>query len=703
VPGLLSEPVATLRQVGEFRTNALEKIGIKTLGELIRYFPRRYLDRSRQLKISELVPTEYEVTIVGTVTTVNERRIRSGRVMLTATISDESGVLRCIWFAGAPYWKKQLVVGEMVAVSGKLAEAAEGDRRAREFTHPAVDRLGEDGDESRMFNTGKIVALYPMSLDLRKVGLESRNMRRIQQEALALVREELTEYLPETDLATADALPIGDAFQQIHFPDASDLLAKAWRRIRYEELLFHQLLFALRKHYNKVLPGVGPFDNIGPITRKVLDALPFPLTNGQKEVLTEVRQDLSSPIPMQRLLHGEVGAGKTTVALLAAAMSADAGFQTAFMAPTEILAQQHARTIAPIAQAAGLSVRILRGKQTVTQKREIYSAIASGVVDIVVGTHALLNEKLTFPRLGLLVIDEQHRFGVEQRAQLSSKGKRPNLLVMTATPIPRTLRLSELGDLDVSTLRELPGGPRDVTTAIRYAPDRERVYKYLIEQAQKGERVFIICPLVEESDKIQVEAAVDYHKRVSSGALKSVKVGLVHGKMESEEKDAAIKAFRDGVTPILVATPVVEVGVDVPDAAVMVIENPERLGLAALHQLRGRIGRKGQKSVFILLPGPKLTEEAKARLDAIQSTNDGFEIAELDFKLRGAGELFGTKQSGDAELRHYIPERDEPLLNFARERAFSMVEHDPELRDHPLLREKFRESHLPKLGLLAGG
>ncbi|MBK6766270.1 MAG: ATP-dependent DNA helicase RecG [bacterium] len=618
--------------------------------------------------------------------------------MLTALINDLTGTLKCVWFQGAQYWQKQLVKDELVAVSGKLAED-----ELRQFVHPAIDRLGEDGDESRMFNTGQIVALYPATLDLRKVGLESRTMRRIQQEALAFVRPEIREFLPEQDLTVADALMLGDALFQVHFPESSEALARAWRRIRYEDLFFHQLLFALRKHYNKVLPGVGAFENIGPMTRKVLDALPFPLTEGQKDVLKEIRADLAGPYPMQRLLHGEVGAGKTTVALLAAAMAADAGYQTAFMAPTEILALQHARTIAPPAQAAGLSVRVLRGKQTISQKREVFSAVASGVVHILVGTHALLNEKLSFPRLGLLVIDEQHRFGVEQRAQLSTKGRRPNLLVMTATPIPRTLRLAELGDLDVSTLRELPGGPRDVTTAVRYGPDRERVYKFVLEQAAQGHRVFIICPLVEESDKVQAEAAVDYHRRVAAGALRSLKVGLLHGRMDSEEKEAAVKAFREGVTPVLVATPVVEVGVDVPDASVMIIENPERLGLAALHQLRGRIGRKGQKSLFVLLPGPKLTEEARARLEAIQKTSDGFEIAELDFTLRGSGELFGTRQSGESEFRHYIPERDEALLQYARERAFSMVTTDPELRDYPMLRDHFRETHLHKLGLLAGG
>ncbi|MBK6909602.1 MAG: ATP-dependent DNA helicase RecG [bacterium] len=698
MPALLAEPVSTLRAIGEFRSKALEKIGVRTLEDLIRYYPRRYLDRSRQLRIRDLVPTDYEVTVVGKVISVDLRRTRAGRSILTALINDLSGTLRCVWFQGTQYWHKQLVVDELIAVSGKL-----GDSDNRDFVHPAIDRLGADGDETRMFETGQIVALYPLSLDLRKVGLESRTLRRIQLDALTLVRTELAEFLPPDDLAVVDALPLAEALVQVHFPETSELLARAWRRIRYEELFFHQLLFALRKHFNKVLPGVGPFENIGPITRKVLDALPFPLTEGQKDVLKDVRADLASPIPMQRLLHGEVGSGKTTVALLAAAMAADAGFQTAFMAPTEILAQQHARTLAPPAHAAGLNLRILRGKQTVAQKREILSAAAAGAVDILVGTHALLNEKLKFPRLGLLVIDEQHRFGVEQRAQLSSKGKRPNLLVMTATPIPRTLRLAELGDLDVSTLKELPGGPRSVTTAVRFAPDRERVYKFLIKQAQSGQRVFIICPLVEESDKIQVEAAVDYHKRVANGALRAVNVGLLHGRMDSEDKEAAIKAFRDGVTPILVATPVVEVGVDVPDASVMVIENPERIGLAALHQLRGRIGRKGQKSVFILLPGAKITADAQARLEAIQSTNDGFEIAELDFQLRGAGELFGTRQSGESEHRHYLPERDEPLLKYAHERAFTLVAHDPELSDFPLLREKFRATHLPKLGLLAGG
>jgi ATP-dependent DNA helicase RecG len=695
--GVLSEPAFRLKMIGEHRAKALLECGIQTIGQLIDYFPRRYLDRSRMLTIRQLVPTEYEVTIVGKVLMVDERPTRKGRILI-AHVNDETGTLKCKWFQGTQYWKKQLVPGELVAVSGKLDEEGE-----REFIHPAIDRLGEDGDEERMFNTGKIVALYPTTLGLRKVGLESRNMRKVMREALEAVQEELIEFLPPEDLKTIDAILRRDSYLQVHAPDSPDLLGKAWRRIRYEELFFYQLLFAHRRHFNRIVSSVGAFENIGLITRKVLDALPFSLTEGQKSVLTEIRADLTSPMPMQRLLHGEVGAGKTTVALLAAAMAADGGFQTLFMAPTEILALQHARTLSAPAQAAGLTVRLLRGKQSLPEKREILSAAAAGAIDILVGTHALLNEKLALPRLGLVVIDEQHRFGVEQRAKLVAKGKRPNLLVMTATPIPRTMRLAALGDLDVSTLKELPSGKRDVQTVVRFAPDRERVYAFILDLAAKGERVFIVCPLVEESDKIQSEAAVDYNKRVSKGALDKVKVGLLHGRMDSVEKEAAIKAFREGATPILVATPVVEVGVDVPDATVMVVENPERLGLSALHQLRGRVGRKGQKGWFILLPGPKPTEEARARFEAIQSTDDGFEIAEKDFSLRGSGELFGTRQSGDIELKHFVPERDEHLLNFAHERAFAMVEADPELSSHPLLRERFREKHAPKLSLLAGG
>jgi ATP-dependent DNA helicase RecG len=324
-------------------------------------------------------------------------------------------------------------------------------------------------------------------------------------------------------------------------------------------------------------------------------------------------------------------------------------------------------------------------------------------VDLVIGTHAIIQEKVSFAKLGLVIVDEQHRFGVEQRSQLRAKGLRPHLLLMTATPIPRTMRLAHFGDLDESILRELPGGERHVTSARRSELDRDKIYTFIEEQAQKGQRVFIVCPLVEESEKMDTEAAVEYHARVSRGVLRRVKVGLLHGRMDSDEKQAALEAFRSGKTPVLVATPVIEVGVDVPDAAVMLVENAERFGLAQLHQMRGRIGRLGQKAWFILMTGPKVTPEAEERINALLATDDGFEIARRDLELRGAGEFFGTRQSGEFELRYAHPARDEALLMAARDRAFALVEEDPDLKAHPLLRARFQEKHAHKLEFLAGG
>ena len=693
----LYDPVNSLKMIGEHRQRVLASAGILNLGQLLEFYPRRYLDRSRIQKIGDLLISEYESTVVGEVAFVREQRIRGGRTILIASIEDGSAALRCVWFQGVAYWKMQLAQGEMVAVSGRLSE-----KGGREFIHPAIDRLGEDGDRE-LFNTGRIIALYPGSMDFRKVGLNSANLRKIMREALNAVGSEFEEYLPEEDLTYVGASNRCDSIHQIHFPDSNEELARAWARVRYDELFFLQLLFAYRRHMNRSVEAETSFETIGPITRKVLEALPFQLTEGQKQVLSEIRTDLESAFPMQRLLHGEVGTGKTTVALLAAAMAADSEFQSVFMAPTELLAEQHAQSILKSAEAAGMQVRLLCGRQRTAERREILGAVASGQCDILVGTHSVLNEEVRFLRLGLVIIDEQHRFGVEQRAALGSKGNYPNLLVMSATPIPRTMRLAGLGDLDVSELRELPGGKRQVQTAVRQGVDRAKIYEFIRKEAKSGNRIFIVCPLVEESEKIDTEAATEYYARVTRGELKSIGVSLLHGRQTSDERNAALKAFRSGETPVLVATSVVEVGVDVPDAGIMIVENPERFGLAALHQLRGRIGRKGQKAWFILLPGSKLTPQADERLKVITKTDDGFEIAEADLRIRGAGEFFGTRQSGEFELRYADPVRDEEMLVYAREKALSMIEHDPELAGYPSLKTRFHEKHAPKLGLLAGG
>lgn len=689
--------VQFLKGIGPARAEALAKIGIRSPVELLEYFPRRYLDRRNIVAIKDIQLTEKEITVVGEIAFAEALRGRRGARRLVAAITDGTHDLHCVWFQGVQYWQRVLKPGVTVAASG-VVRWYDGFQ----FTHPTIDVLRED-DDNRLYQTGQIVSLYPSNLELRKVGLDSRTFRKGIHSALTLFRDELTESFPDEFLKTANVPTRAEAIAAIHFPEDEEALTRGWNRIKYEELFFFQLLFALRRRAVKAPERALPFENVGEVTRKVLSSLPFELTEGQRDVLHEVRQDLQSPMAMQRLLQGEVGSGKTTVALLAMAMAADSGYQSALMAPTELLAEQHVETLFPLIESAGLKLRLVRGKQKAAQRREILSAIAAGHVDIVVGTHALLEQKVKFKRLGLVIIDEQHRFGVMQRTLLREKGPMPHLLLMTATPIPRTLTLSHFGDLDVSILRELPGGPRRVKTALRTGADRDKIYQFIIETAQKDNRVFILCPLVEESEKIDTEAAIEYHTRVQRGVFRDYRVGLLHGRQKPEEKAQTLREFRSGEIKILVATPVVEVGVDVPDATVMLIEGAERFGLSQLHQLRGRVGRKGQPAFCILLPGPHPTEEGQARMDALCETDDGFKLAERDLMLRGGGEFFGTRQHGEIELRWANPELDKALLLIAREQAFSLAERDPELKTLPELRARFEERHAHRLQFVAAG
>jgi ATP-dependent DNA helicase RecG len=674
----------------------LEKIGVRTVEDLINYFPRGYLDRRNIVPIKDVQLTEREITVVGKIAFAELVRGRRAHRLIVG-LEDGTGYLQCVWFQGTTYWQRALKPGLTVAASG-VVRYYDGYQLA----HPAIDILSEDDDE-RLYQTGQIVSLYPSNLFLRKVGLDSRAIRRSIYAALSLARAELDDPFPDDFLRAANVPKRGDAIKAIHFPEDDNSLRGGWNRIKYEELFFFQLLFALRRRAVRAPERGLAFEKVGEITRKVLAALPFKLTEGQKAVLHEIRQDLQSPVAMQRLLQGEVGSGKTTVAILAMAMAADSGYQSALMAPTELLADQHAQTLSPLVEAAGLQLRLLRGKQSAPERREILSAIANGEAQIAIGTHALLEEKVKFKQLGLVVIDEQHRFGVIQRTLLREKGPMPHLLLMTATPIPRTLTLSHFGDLDVSILRELPAGKRQVKTVLRTGAEHDKIYHFIIETAQKGDRVFVLCPLVEESEKIDTEAAIEYHARVQAGVFRDFKVGLLHGRQKPEEKSATLMKFRAGEIKILVATPVVEVGVDVPDATVMLIEGAERFGLSQLHQLRGRIGRKGQQAFCILLPGPQISEEAQARMDAICSTDDGFELAERDLALRGGGEFFGTRQHGEIELRWANAEQDKMLLFIAREQAFSLVEQDPVLKSVPELRAHFMRRHAHRLQFVAAG
>lgn len=694
---MLEHPVTVIPMIGEHRKAALAEFDIHTVGTLLEFYPRKYLDRSHIVRIRDLQLTEHEVTVVGRVQYVNRFKTKRGRELLTIGIHDGTGLLECMWFQGVDYWSRHLKDGETVAVSGMLTDPAD-----RKFIHPAVDQFGEDG-ELEYFNTGRIIPLYHGGMGMRSVGLESRNLHKIFAFALRYANSELNEYLPPDDLIAIGALPRREALQQIHYPESREQLDQAWRRVRYEELFTNQLLFAYRRRMNAMAAGGKAFDNIGPITKKVLQALPFRLTEGQRNVLAEIRKDLERPVPMQRLLQGEVGSGKTTVALLAMAMAADAGFQSAFMAPTELLAEQHAQRIVEPTAAAGLIVKLLKGKQRAAERKDILALVAGGLASIVIGTHALIQDNVAFKHLGLVVVDEQHRFGVEQRSKLRAKGVRPHMLLMSATPIPRSLRLAQMGDLDVSSLRELPGGPRHVTTAIRTELDRPKIYDFVHQEVQNGGRVFIVCPLIDESEKVDTEAAIEHHKRLAGGPLKSLHVGLLHGRMPGDDKLRAIEKFRSGETPVLVATPVIEVGVDVPDATVMIVESAERFGLAALHQLRGRIGRKGQRGFFILIPGARFSLEAQDRLQILVESADGFQIAERDLEIRGAGEFFGTRQSGEFDLRYSNPVRDKELLSVAADRARLLIDSDPELSTYPVLRTRFKARYAHRLDFADAG
>jgi ATP-dependent DNA helicase RecG len=695
-PSRLSQSVQFVKGIGPTRAEALEKVGIHTVEDLINYLPRGYLDRRNIVPIKDVRLTERAITVVGEVAFAEMIRGRRG-YRLVVGIGDGTGYLQCVWFQGTTYWRRLLKPGLTVAASG-VVRYYDGYQLA----HPAIDILGEE-DDGRLYQTGQIVSLYPSNVHLRQVGLDSRAIRRSIHAALNLATSELTDPFPEEFLQAAAVPKRADAIRAVHFPEDDESLHAGWNRMKYEELFFFQLLFALRRRAVKTAERAMPFETVGEVTRKVLAALPFKLTEGQTAVLHEIRQDLQSSLPMQRLLQGEVGSGKTTVALLAMAMAADSGYQSVLMAPTELLAGQHAENLLPPVEAAGLTLRLVRGKQGTHERREILSAVASGAADIVVGTHALIEEKVKFHKLGLVIIDEQQRFGVAQRTLLREKGPMPHLLMMTATPIPRTLTLSHFGDLDVSLLRELPGGPRQVKTVLRNGADRDSIYRFIIETAQKGDRVFILCPLVEESEKMDTEAAIEYHKRVQAGVFRDFEVGLLHGRQKPEEKSETLAKFRSGKLKILVATPVVEVGVDVPDATVMLVEGADRFGLAQLHQLRGRIGRKGQPAFCILLPGDRITEEAQTRMEALCATDDGFELAERDLMLRGGGEFFGTRQHGEIELRWADPEQDKTLLLIAREQAFSLVERDPDLKAVPILRAHFERRHAHRLQFVTAG
>jgi ATP-dependent DNA helicase RecG len=691
--------------------------------DLLYYFPFGYLDRSTIIPIRDLerfVGKGEPVTVIGEVFRFEKRWSRKTRQpFFTLTVTDGSDYLQCVWFKGVKWYEDAFEVGEMLSLSA----APTVDRYGRvQFVHPELDRLKgaleeDEPDWGKLFNTGAIIPKYSSSAELAGVGLDSRGFRRVIRTALRSHHHLIEESLSSEIIRSHRLLPLSEAIQQIHFPSSDKSLESARRRLKFDELFFFQLMLAYRRRSAKDDAKGISFNIESKLARSLADSLPFTLTAAQRRVLKEIAADMRSPRPMNRLLQGDVGSGKTIVALLTMLVAIDNGYQVAFMAPTEILAEQHYRTLTDFLVGSPVNVRLLIGGQKKKLREDVLEDIGQGSAHLVIGTHALVQEQVEFARLGLVVIDEQHRFGVQQRATLRAKGYSPDVLVMTATPIPRTLAMTLYGDLDVSTIDELPSNRRPIKTAVRMENQKEKVFAFVREEIQRGRQAYVVFPIIEESEKVDLKAATTEYERLRAEVFPDLRLALLHGRLKQEEKDRIMLDLKTGGVDILVSTTVIEVGIDVPNATIMIIENAERFGLSQLHQLRGRVGRGGDQSFCILIANygwfdrhrKGLDEQglehekraASTRLETMVRTTDGFEIAEVDLKLRGPGEFFGTRQSGVPGFRLANLVDDHELLAAAREAAFSLASKDPELRsqEHAAIRKRFELEYRELLAL----
>ena len=644
----------------------LAKAGVATVEDLLYYVPRRYTDWSRIARIGDLRAGD-RVTVVARVLS-SELMRRGRRRVFAAVLEDESGAVFARWF-NQPYLANVLKKGTRAVVSGEVRF----DRFARriEFVNPSFEILSQS-EVTELVHAGRIVPEYS------QIGtLSSRRIRRFVKTALDRFLDDLEDPLPEHVLRRRRLPSLREAVAEVHFPPSLERAERARSRLAYEEFFIFQVVVGLRRlRATSHEPSVR-FDWNEREHERFVSSLPFTLTAAQARAIDEIRRDMASDRSMNRLLQGDVGSGKTVVAAAAMHQAAVSGCQAALMAPTEVLAEQHVRNVERLLGPLGDRVVLLRGGMRAGERREVRAQIECGEADVVVGTHALVQEDTRFRRLALAVIDEQHRFGVVQRAALREKGRAPDVLVMTATPIPRTLALTVYGDLDVSVIDELPPGRAPVVTAVRDEASRERVYSFIREEMKAGRQVFIVYPLVEESDKVDLAAATDMYEKLKAEVFPGASIGLVHGRMRPDEKDRVMSDFREGRLDALVSTTVVEVGVDVPNASVMLIEHAERFGLAQLHQLRGRVGRGGHRSYCVLMVGPGASEEARERIQVLAETNDGFVIAEKDLEFRGPGEFLGVRQHGLPRFSVADLGRDTKLLVAARDDAFAFVQRDP--------------------------
>ncbi len=686
---LLETPIEYLKGVGPQRGDLLRKeMNIHKYGDLINLYPNRYIDRTRYFKINQLVNSNSEVQIVGKVVHVKTIDQGKGKSRLVATFLDDTGQMELVWFQGQKWVRESLKLNTVYVIFGKVTQFGSVFNMA----HPEMELLEEHKTALR----SAMQPVYPSTEKLNNKGVTNKVINKMMMQLFSETHQLFSETLPVSIIEELKLIPKKDALVNIHFPKNQELLAKAQFRLKFEELFFIQLQLITKNLIRKHKIKGFPFEKIGENFNNFYNNhLPFELTNAQKRVLKEIRNDLGSHAQMNRLLQGDVGSGKTIVALMCMLIAKDNGFQSCLMAPTEILANQHYNGISELAKDLNINIRILTGSTKIAQRRIIHEELENGTLDIIIGTHALLEDKVQFKNLGLAVIDEQHRFGVEQRSKLWTKSEiPPHVLVMTATPIPRTLAMSLYGDLDVSVIDELPPGRKPIQTVHRFDSKRLMVWKFLKDEIAKGRQVYIVYPLIQESEKMDYKDLMDGYESISRDfPLPHYSISILHGKMKPADKDEEMKRFAEGKTNIMVATTVIEVGVNVPNASVMVIESAERFGLSQLHQLRGRVGRGAEQSYCILMTDYKLSEDSKTRMETMVRTNDGFEIAEVDLKLRGPGDIMGKQQSGVLNLQIADLVKDRDILQVARHLAVKLLKEDPSMNlpEHAKLKEVFIE------------
>ncbi|RYC52785.1 ATP-dependent DNA helicase RecG [Flagellimonas olearia] len=673
-PNFLQTPIPYLKGVGPNRADTLKaELGIETYRDLLHLFPNRYLDRTQYYKIAQLQPSGADVQIVGKIIhlkTVGQKRGKR----LVATFVDETGQMELVWFRGHKWIRENLKINEPYVVFGRISKYGS----TFSMPHPEMELLSEHQQGVKI----AMQPIYPSTEKLVAKGITNRVVGKMMQQLFIESKGQFPESLSNSILEELLLISKSEALFNIHFPKNQNLLAKAQFRLKFEELFFVQMQLISKKLLRKQKIKGMPFETVGEkFTGFFENHLPFQLTKAQKRVIKEIRNDLGSNAQMNRLLQGDVGSGKTIVALMCMLLAIDNGFQACLMAPTEILASQHYTGLKELLGNMDVKIALLTGSTKKSERTLLHNQLENGNLNILVGTHAVLEDKVQFKNLGLAIVDEQHRFGVAQRSKLWHKNEiPPHVLVMTATPIPRTLAMSLYGDLDVSVIDELPPGRKAIKTVHRYDGNRLKVFGFIKDEIQKGRQVYIVYPLIQESEALDYKDLMDgYESIVRDFPQPEYQISIVHGKMKPADKDYEMERFVKGETQIMVATTVIEVGVNVPNASVMIIESAERFGLSQLHQLRGRVGRGAEQSFCILMTGHKLSEEAKTRLQTMVSTNDGFEIAEVDLKLRGPGDLMGTQQSGMLNLKIADIVKDNQILKTARYHALQLLKEDPRL------------------------